>query len=107
MITRLEGEIETLDDEINNPETGLKAILANTQESLKENRESQAVATSDRQEENVANTVEAQKILKKAIHVLEKFYKWLHRKQAPHHYEEHAGKDSAGAGIERLAGATV
>merc|ERR1719456_335073 len=112
-ITRLEGEIETLDDEINNPETGLKAILAETQESLKENRESQATSTADRQAENVqyqkevANTVEAEKILKKAIKVLEKFYKWLHRKQAPHHYEEHAGKDSGGAGIERLPGASV
>merc|ERR1719321_857912 len=80
-ITRLEGEIETLDDEINNPETGLKGVLANTQESLEENREIQATATADRQAENVeyqkevANTVEAEKILKKAIKVSEKILK--------------------------------
>merc|ERR1719265_3019081 len=112
-IDRLTGDIDSLNDEIDNPETGLKKVLADNQQSLAETKASQAESTSDRQAENaeyqknIANLVEAQKIIEKAHGVLKKFYDWLKAKQGPHHYDEHSGKDSGGANIKRIPEATT
>merc|ERR1719265_150784 len=112
-IDRLTGDIDSLNDEIDNPETGLKKVLADNQQSLAETKASQAESTSDRQAENaeyqknIANLVEAQKIIEKAHGVLSKFYDWLKAKQGPHHYDEHSGKDSGGSNIKRIPEATT
>merc|ERR1719262_1383633 len=112
-IDRLSGEIDDLTDQIENPETGLKAVLAEGQTNLANTKKSQAEETADRQAENaeyqknIANLVEAEKIIAKAHKVLEKFYNWLAAKQGPHHYEEHSGKDSGGSTIKRIPEASV
>merc|ERR550514_1307042 len=112
-IETLEGDIASLKDEIENPETGLKATLAQGQQNLKDTKNSQASATETRAAENaeyqknIANLVEAEKIIDKAKGVLSKFYDWLHAKQGPHHYDEKAGKDSGGATIKRIPEASV
>merc|ERR1719353_590554 len=112
-IDRLSGEIDDLTDQIENPETGLKAVLAEGQTNLANTKKSQAEETADRQAENaeyqknIANLVEAEKIIAKAHKVLSKFYDWLAAKQGPHHYEEHAGKDSGGSTIKRIPEASV
>lgn len=51
-ISELEEKINTLDDTINNPETGLLKMIADTEESLKQNHESQTEQTTDRGKEN-------------------------------------------------------
>merc|ERR1719440_12150 len=112
-IDRLSGEIDDLTDQIENPETGLKAVLAEGQTNLANTKKSQAEETADRQAENaeyqknIANLVEAEKIIAKAHKVLKKFYDWLAAKQGPHHYEEHSGKDSGGSNIKRIPEATT
>merc|ERR1719265_3102562 len=112
-IDRLSGEVAELTDQIENPETGLKAVLAEGQTNLANTKKSQAEETADRQAENaeyqknIANLVEAEKIIAKAHKVLSKFYDWLAAKQGPHHYEEHAGKDSGGSTIKRIPEASV
>jgi uncharacterized small protein (DUF1192 family) len=112
-IQALDSEITDLNDQIDNPETGLKAQLVETNTLLNENRANQKSITEQRSSENaayqvnVANLQKAEAILEKATKVLQKYYAWLHRKTAPHHYEAVAGKDSRGADIKRLAGASV
>merc|ERR1719440_1854340 len=111
-IDRLSGEVAELTDQIENPETGLKAVLAEAQNNLANTKKSQAEETADRQAENaeyqknIANLVEAEKIIAKAHKVLQKFYDWLAAKQGPHHYEEHSSKDSGGSTIKRIPEAT-
>jgi len=79
-IESLTGEINTLTDKIENPETGLKVLIANDEESLENNRQSQISETESRQEENkayqadIANLVDAEELLKGAISVLKKYY---------------------------------
>jgi len=79
-ILALQDEIQTLDDSINNEETGFKAVIKAEQESLKNNLDSQGSETKERQAENTAyqtaikNIVGAEKLLAKAIDVLEKYY---------------------------------
>merc|ERR1719399_2445532 len=113
MIDGLNARVTELVDIIDNEETGLKAQLADEQAKLAENQKDQAEETEDRATENAAyqknvhNLVDAEKILEKATKVLQKFYDWLHAKTGPHHYEEKAGKDSGGANIKRIAGASV
>jgi hypothetical protein len=69
-----------LEDIIDNPETGLKKQIADTELALLQNTEAQTEETKTRTEENVAyqkdikNLVEAESILKKAIKVLSKYY---------------------------------
>ena len=112
-IQALNSEITDLNDQLENPETGLKAQLVETNTLLSENRANQKSITEQRQKENaayqvnVANLQKAESILEKATKVLQKYYAWLHRKTAPHHYETVSGKDSRGADIKRLAGASV
>jgi len=79
-IETLEGEIDDLDDQINNPETGLIAQIKGTEEDITENHETQASETKTRNEEHAvyleetSNCKSAEAILKKAIHVLQRYY---------------------------------
>merc|ERR1719310_1568405 len=65
---------------INDPESGLKAQIQNTEKSLSDNTESQTKQTASRTEDNLAyqqdvkNLVKAQSILSKAIKVLKTYY---------------------------------
>merc|ERR1719316_980225 len=80
-IADLEETINTLDDEINNPETGLLVMIADTEESLKQNHESQTEQTTDRgkenrlYQENIKNIQVVKELLDKAIDVLKEYYK--------------------------------
>jgi len=79
-IESLESDIEKLINDIEDPETGLKVLIANDEQSLIENTESQKSQTADRTEENlvyqknVANLVEAETLLTRAVHVLKAYY---------------------------------
>merc|ERR1719361_1959485 len=79
-IQSLEADIEKLINDIEDPETGLKALIANDEQALIENAESQKSQTADRNEENlvyqknIANLVEAETLLTRAIHVLKAYY---------------------------------
>lgn len=79
-IDTLESEITDIDDEINNPETGLKTQLKTAEEDLVKNGETQATENKTRKEEykdflkDIANLKQAQSILKRAIAVLKRYY---------------------------------
>lgn len=79
-IETLEGEIDDLDDQINNPETGLIAQIKSTEEDITENQETQASERKTRNEEHAvyleetSNCKAAEAILKRAIHVLQRYY---------------------------------
>merc|ERR1719326_2211478 len=85
-INSLNSKIDKLTKTINDPKKGLKAVIANTEQSLVDNRASQTTETKTRVEENLAyqqdikNLVTAQTILKKAIKVLDTYYKDLEAK---------------------------
>lgn len=53
-INTLEGEIQALVTAIEDPETGLKAMIKRDEETLQANYESQVTETSERKEENAA-----------------------------------------------------
>jgi len=80
-IEELKETINTLDDAINNPETGLVAMIAETETSLQNNHDDQAESTTTRGQENqlyqadIKNLVTAEELLAKAIDVLKAFYK--------------------------------
>jgi uncharacterized protein YukE len=104
----LEGTISTL-------QTGINSTLDSQQdatESLATNRVDQAEMTAQREKEHalyledVANLEEAERILGKAIEVLTKYYDWLEAHNAPHHYEQHSGKDVMGGNLKRMADAS-
>merc|ERR1719492_611333 len=79
-IESLESDIEKLINRIEDPKTGLKVLIANDEQSLVENDESQKSQTADRTEENlayqknIANLVEAETLLTRAVHVLKAYY---------------------------------
>merc|ERR1719331_2141566 len=79
-IDTLTGEIQQLTDDIEDPETGLKAQIKTTEDDLASCIESQKTETKDRKEANllyqqdIKNLVAAEKILTKAIKVLRKYY---------------------------------
>merc|ERR1719420_2493240 len=79
-IEDLKAKIEELVDRIDNPETGLKAQIKQTEEDLKKNHDDQVSETASRQEENKAyqinikNIVTAEGLLHKAIKVLKAYY---------------------------------
>jgi len=79
-IETLEGDIEKLTNEIEDPKTGLKVLIANDEESLVENSENQKSETATRTEENldyqknIANLVEAETLLTRAVDVLKAYY---------------------------------
>merc|ERR1719195_1200945 len=79
-IESLDAAIEKLIAMIEDPVTGLKALIANDEQSLVENTESQKTQTADRTEENlvyqknIANLVEAETLLTRAVKVLQAYY---------------------------------
>merc|ERR1719331_3831615 len=85
-IDTLTGEIQQLTDDIDDPETGLKSQIKTTEEDLASCIDSQKTETKDRKEANllyqqdIKNLVAAEKILKKAIKVLRKYYDDLEKK---------------------------
>jgi len=84
-IKTLKEAIDKLDDRINDPKTGLKAEISDTEDDLVQNQKDQAEATKTRKEENVAyledvkNLSEAESILTKAIKVLKRYYDQLEK----------------------------
>jgi chromosome segregation ATPase len=87
-IDTLNQEIDELVTTIDDPETGLKAQIKSTEESLEANINSQKTETTERQEanllyqEDIKNLVAAESILKKAIKVLRKYYDKLEKRMA-------------------------
>jgi hypothetical protein len=87
-ITALEESINKLTDTIEDPKTGLKKQIADTEQTLLENKASQTKETADRKEDNVAyqadvkNLVEAENVLTKGIKVLKAYYDDLEKKLA-------------------------
>jgi len=87
-IDALTGEINELTNTIEDPETGLKAQIKQTEKSLSENVETQKSETKERQaanrlyQEDIKNLVAAESILKKAIKVLRKYYDKLAKRMA-------------------------
>jgi len=79
-ILALEGQIDKFTKTIEDPKTGLKANIANTEDSLLQNTNSQKTETGERTEANLAyqadvkNLVAAQGILSKALKVLKAYY---------------------------------
>lgn len=79
-ITTLEGEIGMLITAIQDPVTGLTKQIADEETTLQENHDSQVSETATRKDEHsryqkrVANLVEAEELLTKAITVLEAYY---------------------------------
>merc|ERR1719191_880762 len=112
-IAGLVEKIDSLDDTVNNEETGLKQQKKEAYESLKQNREDQKATIKERKEEIlvyhgvIMNLHEAEKPLQKATKVLKKYYDWLKAAQAPHHYDKKEGKDSGGHNIKRLEEASI
>jgi hypothetical protein len=110
-----ETNLGTLEQTISNLETGIDDSLSSTtdaENSLATNRETQKEETETRAAEHaaylvdLANLEEAERILNKAIEVLETYYSWLEAHNAPHHYDEKAGKGSMGGDMKRLPGAS-
>merc|ERR550534_3111467 len=87
-IESLEAEIEKLITDIEDPKTGFKALIANDEQSLIENAESQKTQTADRTEENlvyqknIANLVEAETLLTRAVKVLQAYYSKIVKEEA-------------------------
>jgi len=106
-------KIDSLDDTVNNEETGLKAQKSEAYDSLKQNRADQKTSIKERKEEIlvyhgvIMNLHDAEKTLMKATKVLKKFYEWMKEAQAPHHYDKKEGKDSGGHNIKRLKEASI
>mmetsp|Transcript_108201 Transcript_108201/g.316452 ORF Transcript_108201/g.316452 Transcript_108201/m.316452 type:complete len:768 (+) Transcript_108201:86-2389(+) len=79
-ISTLQGDITTLETNIHDPATGLKAMIEQTETSLTQNSESQSTETATRRQENtvyqqqVTDANEAAMILGKAIVALERYY---------------------------------
>merc|ERR1719215_1410388 len=86
-IEKKDKKQEQLEKSIDDPETGLKAMIAETEKSLKENSKSQSDETKARREENVlyqksvSNTADAVEMLQMALAALEKFYDDLKKKE--------------------------
>jgi len=79
-ILKLDGKIDKLDRQIEDPVKGLKAQIEGTEQSLRENHEGQVTETAERQEANkayqsdVKNLVAAEALLNNAINVLKAYY---------------------------------
>jgi len=79
-ILRLEGKINMLDETIDQPKTGLKKQIADTETALLENAASQKTETEERAESNVAyvadvkNLAAAKSLMENAIKVLKAYY---------------------------------
>jgi len=85
-ILKLNDSIDKLDTTINDPKTGLKKQIEETELALVQNKESQTSETAARTKDNLAyqadvrNLVDAEEILTKAIKVLNKYYDDLAKK---------------------------
>lgn len=79
-ILKLDGKIDKLNRQIEDPVKGLKAQIDGTEQSLRENNHGQKTETAERQEANkayqsdVKNLVAAEALLKNAIKVLKAYY---------------------------------
>jgi chromosome segregation ATPase len=79
-ILSLKSEIMTLDKAINDPVVGLKKKISDMEDGLRENTESMTQQTADRKsdnlayQQNIADLVEAEDLLQKAIVVLKAYY---------------------------------
>jgi len=79
-IFTLEEDITKLEKLIDDPESGLKVQISQTEESLRKTVQSQTTQTASRMEENrayqenIGTLVKAEEILAKAIKVLKKYY---------------------------------
>jgi hypothetical protein len=111
-----ETDIQTLESNINELKVaidGTKESIVLATEDLGLNRDSQKSTTGTRTDahavftETLSNCEDAEKILHKAVEVMQKYYAFLHSHNAEKSYEEHAGKDSGGGNLERLAGLSV
>merc|ERR1719327_2036819 len=111
-----EKDIQTLESNINELKVAIEGTqnsIALATEDLGLNRDSQASTTATRKDahgvfkETLSNCEDAEKILHKAIEVLQKYYAFLHSHNAEKTYEEYKNKDSGGGNMERLAGLTV
>merc|ERR1719240_270851 len=106
-----EVDIQTLESNIDSIEVaiqGTKESIELATEDLGLNRDSQKSTTATRTSahavftETLSNCEDAEKILAKAIEVLDEYYAFLHS-----HNEEKAGKDAGGGNMERLEGLSV
>jgi len=111
-----ETDIQTLESNINELKVaieGTKQSISLATEDLGLNRDSQKSTTQTRTDahavftETLSNCEDAEKILHKAVEVLQKYYAFLHSHNAEKTYEEHKGKDSGGGNLERYAGLSV
>jgi len=99
-IQTLKEEIDKLDDTINNEETGLLAMIADTEKSLQENHDNQVEETSDRAEENrlyqtnIKNIQTAKELLAKAIKVLKAYYSQFEKEEEGLLQEDPEGPDT-------------
>merc|ERR1712232_938328 len=89
-IIALTAAIDEPTNTIENPTTGLKFQIQETETALEQNRKSQAENTADRKEGNAAyqkdisHLVEAEKLVETAVEVLRKYYsKILKKEEAP------------------------
>merc|ERR1719169_384649 len=79
-IVGLEGTIDGLTQDIEDPKKGLKAMIQETEEKLVQNKEAQTTETCQRSQENVQyqqdikNLVKAASILTRATKVLKAYY---------------------------------
>merc|ERR1719321_641478 len=114
--TNKEVDIQTLESNIDSIEVaieGTKESIELATEDLGLNRDSQKSTTATRTSahavftETLSNCEDAEKILAKAIEVLDQYYAFLHSHNAEKTYEKHALKDSGGGNMERLAGLSV
>jgi len=105
--------IDSLDDTVNNADTGLKTLLDTAGKDLKTNRKDQQEEIDDRSDTNklyqkeIENLNAAYSMLETAKKTLSKFYDWMDKKMGPHHYEKKEGKDSGGGNIKKLEEATI
>jgi len=88
-ILALNTAIDELTNTIENPTTGLKFQIQETETALEQNRKSQAENTADRKETNaayqkdIANLVEAERLVDTAVGVLRKYYSKILKEEAP------------------------
>jgi hypothetical protein len=87
-IKTLNGAVEQLDEDINDPKTGLKVSISEKETALLENQKAQVDQTSTRKQEKAAyledtlNLSDAEDILGKAIAVLKRYYAALDKRKA-------------------------
>merc|ERR1719359_2019984 len=111
-----EGEMRSLDSEIDQLKVDIETSNTNIEDAktnLAANRESQRVATEQRQNEKAEfdaadkNAVATQQLITEALKVLEDYYAFLHSHNAKKSYKKTAGKDSGGGNLERIEGASI